>query len=138
MKHPDLWEVRGLAIIKHPWERSLKSCCNLLVVDSGNYYLDRLTADICKENITYDAFNMSYINYNAIFLFSNVSNHEKCNRHVFQNMRSGAVHCNGAQCCMRDFYFCYTLFHPFRKFNKNIYYEGYSKEFSRRIWMWSL
>ena len=55
--------------------RSLKSYCNLVVVNSGNYYLDRLTADVYEGNITYDVFN--YINYNAIFIFKNVPNHEK-------------------------------------------------------------
>ena len=48
---------------KGPRERSFKSYCNLLVVNSENYYLDRLTADIYEGNITYDVFNyMSYIN----------------------------------------------------------------------------
>ena len=65
-------------MIKHPGERSLKSYCNLLVVNSGNYYLDRLTADVYVENITYDVFNYnSCTNFNAIFIFNNVSNHEK-------------------------------------------------------------
>ena len=41
-------------IIKHPGKRSLKSYCNLPLVNSGNYYLDRLTADVYKENITND------------------------------------------------------------------------------------
>ena len=75
IKHPDLWEARGLTIIKYPGERSLKSCSKLLVVNSGNYYLDRLTAEVYEGNITYDVFN--YINYNAIFIFNNVPNHEK-------------------------------------------------------------
>ena len=30
---------------------------------------------------------------------------KKCNRVLFQSMLSGAVHHNGAQCCMRDFDF---------------------------------
>ena len=78
IKHPDLWEVRGLTIINHPGERSLKSYCNLLVVNSENYYLDRLTAVVYEGNITYDVFNyISYINYSAIFIFNNISNHEK-------------------------------------------------------------
>ena len=58
---------------------------------------------------------------------------KNCNRVVFQSMRSGAVHHNGAQCCMRDFNFFFTLFHPFKKFNKNICCEGYSKACSRKI-----
>ena len=62
-------------IIKHPGDRSLKSYCKLLVVNSGIYYLDRLTADVYEENITYDVFN--YISYNAIFIVKNVPNHEK-------------------------------------------------------------
>ena len=75
MKHPDLSEAGRLTIIKHPGERSYKSYSKLFVVDSGNYYLDRLTADVYEGNITYDVFN--YINYNAIFIFNNVPNHEK-------------------------------------------------------------
>ena len=72
------WEARGLTIIKHPGERSLKSYSKLFVVNSGNYYLDRLTADVDKGDITYDVFNYgNYINYNAIFIFNNVPNHEK-------------------------------------------------------------
>ena len=43
---------------------------------------------------------------------------EKCNRVVFQSTRSGAVQHNGAQCCMRDFGFFFTLFPPFKKFKK--------------------
>ena len=67
-----------IKIIKHPGERSLKSYSKLLVVNSGNYYLDRLTADVYEGNITYDVFNyINYINYNAIFIFNNVPNHEK-------------------------------------------------------------
>ena len=61
--------------MKHPEERSLKSCSKLLVVNSGSYYLDRLTADFYEGNITYDVFN--YINYNAIFIFNIVPNHGK-------------------------------------------------------------
>ena len=34
---------------------------------------------------------------------------KKCNRVVFQSMRPGAVHHNGAQCCMRDFYFFHIV-----------------------------
>ena len=64
-----------IIIIKHPGDSSLKSYCNLIVVNSGNYYLDRLTVDVCEGNIIYDVFN--YINYNAIFIFKNVPNHEK-------------------------------------------------------------
>ena len=61
------WEARRLTIIKHPGERSLESYCNLLVVNSGNYYLDRLTADVYEGNITYAVFNyISYINYNNL------------------------------------------------------------------------
>ena len=45
---------------------------------SGNYYLDRLTADVYEGNVTYDVFNyINYINYDAIFIFNNVPNHEK-------------------------------------------------------------
>ena len=58
-----------------PEDRSLKSYCNLLVVNSGKHYLDRITADVYEGNITYEVFN--YINYNAIFIFNNVPNHEK-------------------------------------------------------------
>ena len=64
-----------IIIIKHSGDRSLKSYCKLLVVNSGNYYLDRLTEDVYEGNITYDVFD--YINYNAIFIFNNVANHEK-------------------------------------------------------------
>ena len=67
--------------MKHPGERSLKSYRSLLVVNSGNYYLDRLTSDVYEGNITYDVFNhISYINYNAIFIFKNVLTYKKCNR----------------------------------------------------------
>ena len=45
------------------------------MVNSGNYGLDRLTADVYEGNITYDVFN--YINYNAISISNNVPNHEK-------------------------------------------------------------
>ena len=53
---------------------------------------------------------------------------KKCNRVVFQSMRSGAVHHNGAQCCMRDF----------KNSKKQICCEGYSKACSRKILLWSL
>ena len=44
------------------------------------YYFDKLTADVYEGNITHDAFNyISYINYNAIILFNNVSNHKESN-----------------------------------------------------------
>ena len=39
---------------------------------------------------------------------------------MFQSMRSGAVHHNGAQCCMRDFYFVYIV-PPLEKKTKKIY-----------------
>ena len=45
---------------------------------------------------------------------------KKCNRVVFQSMRSGAVHHNGAQCCMRDFYF-FSRCAPPLKNSKKIY-----------------
>ena len=45
---------------------------------------------------------------------------KKCNRVVFQGMRSGAVHHNGAQCCMRDFYF-FSHCSPASKNSKKIY-----------------
>ena len=48
---------------------------------------------------------------------------KKCNRVVFQSLRSGKVHHNGAQCCIRDLLF-FTLFHPFKKSNKNICYNS--------------
>ena len=64
-----------IIIIKHPGDKSLKSLCNLLVVNSGNYNLDRLTADVYEWNITYDVFH--YTNYNAILILNNVPNHEK-------------------------------------------------------------
>ena len=96
----------GLTIIKHPGERSLKSYCNLLVVKSENYYLDRLTADVHEGNMIYDVFNyISYVNYNAIFIFKKFLSMKKFYRVVFQSMRWGAVHHNGAQCCMHDFDF---------------------------------
>ena len=61
-----------------PGERSLTSYSKLLVVNSGNYYLDSLTADVYEGNITYDVFNyINYINYNAFFIFNNVPNHDK-------------------------------------------------------------
>ena len=63
---------------------------------------------------------------------------KKCNRVVLQSMRSGAVHHNGAQCCIRDFYFFFTLFPPFKKFNKDICCKVYSKASSRKIWLWLL
>ena len=64
---------------------------------------------------------------------------KKSNRVVFQSMRSGAVHHNGAQCCMRDFCFFFTLFPPpLQKIRKKICCEGYSKACSRTIWLWSL
>ena len=51
---------------------------NLLVVNSVNYYFDRLTADVYEGNITYDVFNyISHIIYNTIFIFNNISNYEK-------------------------------------------------------------
>ena len=62
---------------------------------------------------------------------------KKCNRVVFQSIRSGALHHNGAQCCMHDFYFFCTLFPPFKKFKINICCEGFSKACSRKIWLWS-
>ena len=75
IKHPDLWEVRRLTIIKYPEESNLKSYYKPLVVNSGNYYLDWLTSDVYEGNITYDVFNyISYINYNAILIFNKVSN----------------------------------------------------------------
>ena len=81
-------------IIKHPGKRSLKSYCDLLLVNSGNYYLKKLTADVYEGNITYDVCNcITYIDYNANLSFKNVSNHE--------NM--------------------FTLFCSFKKFDKNIY-----------------
>ena len=57
IKHPDLWKMRDLTVIKYPGESSLKSYCNLLVVKSRNYYLDRLTADVYEGNFTYDVCN---------------------------------------------------------------------------------
>ena len=69
------YDICLIIIIQHPGDRSLTSYCNLLVVNSGNYYFDRLTADVYEGNITYYVFN--YINYNAIFIFNNVPNHEK-------------------------------------------------------------
>ena len=63
---------------------------------------------------------------------------KKCNRVLFQSMRSGAVHHNGAQCCMRDFYFFFHIVPLLQKFKKNICCEGYSKACSRKIWLWSL
>ena len=114
-KHPDLWEVRGFTIIKHPGEGSLKSYSKLLVVNSGNYYLDRLTAAVYEGNITYDVFNyINYINYNAIFIFNNVPNHEKMQ--FARTVRSVA-------CAIFIFS---TLFPPFKKFQKKICCEGYS------------
>ena len=43
---------------------------------------------------------------------------KKCNRVVFQNMRSGAVHHNGAQCCMRDCYFSSHCSPPSKNYRK--------------------
>ena len=40
---------------------------------------------------------------------------KKCNRVVFQSMRSRAVHRNGAQCCMHDFYFLFHIVPPLQK-----------------------
>ena len=63
---------------------------------------------------------------------------KKCNRVVFQSMRSGTVHHNGAQCCMRYFYFFHFV-PPLQKIKKEyICCEGYSKAFSGKIWLWSL
>ena len=53
----------GLTIIKHPVKRSLRSYWNLLVVNSGHYYLDRATTNVYKGNITYDVFTIE-IPYN--------------------------------------------------------------------------
>ena len=147
--HPDLWEARRLTIIKHPGERSLKSYSKLLVVNSGNYSLDRLTADVYEGNITCTWIllegNMMYLltSITSITMLSSFSTTfltmKKRNRVVFQSMRSGAVHHNGAQCCMRDFYFfSHCSPPPFKKFNKNICCEGYSKPCSRKIWLLSL
>ena len=36
------------------------------------------------------------------------------------------------------FIYFFTLFSPLKKFNKNICCEGYSKAYSRKIWLWSL
>ena len=47
-------------------------------------------------------------------------------------MRSGAVHHNGAVLHAR-FLFFFTLFDSFKKFNKNISYEGNSKKCPRKI-----
>ena len=58
---------------------------------------------------------------------------KKCNRVVFQSMRSRAVHHNGAQCCMRDFFFSHCS--PPSKNSKKIYLV---KASSRKIWLWSL
>ena len=49
-------------------------------------------------------------------------------------MRSGAVQHNGAV-LHAQFLFFFTLFHPFKTLYKKIYYEGYTKECSRKIWM---
>ena len=57
---------------------STQSYSKLLMVNSGNYYLDRLTADVYEGNIAHDVFNyINYINYKAILIFNNVPNHEK-------------------------------------------------------------
>ena len=99
-----------IIIIKHPGDRSLKSYCKLLVVNSENYYLDRLIADVYEGNITFDVFITSIAMLSSFSItFLTMKN---CKRVVFQSMRSGAVHHNGAQWCMRDFYFFFTLFPP--------------------------
>ena len=95
-----------LTILKHPREKSLKSHCNLLVVNSVNHYLDRLSADVYEGNITYDVLNcISYIHYNTILIFNNVSNHQKMQYSYVPKYAIGTMHHNGARCSMYDFYF---------------------------------
>ena len=57
---------------------------------------------------------------------------EKCNRVVFPSILSGAVHLKVAVLHARFFFF-FTLFYLFKKFNRNISYEGYYDESLRKI-----